>query len=177
LVPEPETSRRTFFRYATLGIGAVIGAGLAVPFLRYLLYPVGRRVVSSPQDPVDIGSADAFPAGGPPVRVALRAKTVRDGWTAKRDVVVGAAWVARTGDGELRAFSSVCPHLGCAVDFDGEAGRFKCPCHTSAFARDGARVGGPSKRGLDPLPVLVRDGRVLVVYKRFKSDVSEREEV
>ena len=42
-----------------------------------------------------------------------------DAWTTARDVVLGAAWVRRTGDDKLEALSAVCPHLGCAVGWDG----------------------------------------------------------
>jgi Rieske Fe-S protein len=75
----------------------------------------------------------------------------------------------------VQALSAVCPHLGCAVDFDTQAGVFKCPCHKSAFGLDGAKISGPSKRGLDPLPVRVDDGRVKVTFIRFRSDIAERE--
>jgi menaquinol-cytochrome c reductase iron-sulfur subunit len=60
------------------------------------------------------------------------------------------------------------------VSFDGGAGVYRCPCHKSAFARTGDKQAGPSKRGLDPLPVKVEDGRVKVTFIRFRPDVPER---
>jgi Rieske Fe-S protein len=172
-----EQSRRRFLKVATVAIGGAIGAVMAVPLVRYLLYPIGRRTVSSAIEPVDVGAASAIATGAPPTRVTIRAASVRDAWSVSRDVPLGAAWLVRTESGELRAFSTVCPHLGCAVGYDEAAQKFQCPCHASAFATDGDKLGGPAKRGLDPLPLEERDGRVLVTYKRFRTDVKDREEV
>ena len=60
---------------------------------------------------------------------------------------VGSAWVLREGD-KLTAYSSVCPHLGCAVDFDTDDTKFKCPCHHSVFDLTGKVEGGPAPREL-----------------------------
>ena len=79
---------------------------------------------------------------------------------------------------EFLALSSVCPHLGCAVDFNNKAGDLECPCHASAFAKDGAKLIGPSLRGLDPLEVkLVKNGdetEIWVENARFRTGVAER---
>ena len=75
-------------------------------------------------------------------------------------------------------FTSVCPHLGCAVEFDGPAGEFECPCHDSAFAKDGEKLFGPSLRGLDPLAVKLveSDGtkEIWVECDRFRTGIAER---
>src|SRR3972149_2677223 len=42
------------------------------------------------------------------------------------------------------------------------AGVSACPCHASAFASDGSRLGGPARRGLDPLPHRIESGRLLI---------------
>jgi menaquinol-cytochrome c reductase iron-sulfur subunit len=174
---ERQDSRRGFLKVATAAIGGAIGAVLAYPLVRYVLYPVGRRVVSDPGEPLDILSADALVPGAAPVRVGLAADQVRDAWVVADEVPLGAAWVRRTEDGEVQAFSSVCPHLGCAIEFSEGEGVYKCPCHRSAFGVDGERITGPSKRGLDPLPVRVEDGRVKVTFVRFRPDIAEREPV
>jgi Rieske Fe-S protein len=174
---ETEQGRRRFLKIATVAIGGIIGLVTGVPLVRYLLYPVGRRTVSSVSEPVDVAAASAIAAGAPPVRVTVYASTLRDAWSVTRDVPLGAAWLVRTNEGQLQAFTSVCPHLGCAVDFDAAATEFRCPCHTSAFGVDGAKKRGPTKRGMDALPVEEKDGRVLLTYKRFRTDVSDREEV
>lgn len=154
-----------------------MGAVVAVPLVRYLLFPVGRQVVSSSDAPIDVIAADALEPGGVPVRVQINAERMRNAWAVSENTPLGAAWVQKSESGDIQALSSVCPHLGCAVDFDADENAFKCPCHRSAFARDGEKQSGPSKRGLDPLKVSVEDGRVKVTYVRYRTDIIEREPV
>jgi len=157
-------------------MGAAIGAAVGVPIVRYVLFPLGRKTVKAGDEPVPVAAASAIRPGEPPKLVQIRVASVRDAWTAKADVALGAAWLMRADDGSLRALSSVCPHLGCAVGYDDKADQFACPCHTSAFAKDGARLTGPAKRGMDPLPVEEKDGQVMVTYKSYRPDIAEREE-
>lgn len=62
-------------------------------------------------------------------------------------------------EGEVVAFSAVCPHEGCSVAPDGDA--FSCPCHGSQFDLSGEVTRGPARSGLDSLAVRVQDGQVL----------------
>jgi nitrite reductase/ring-hydroxylating ferredoxin subunit len=58
------------------------------------------------------------------------------------------------------AISTVCTHLGCVVRAGADG--FQCPCHGSAFTRQGDVVKGPAPRALDWLHVSVRGGAVIV---------------
>ncbi len=167
--------RRGFLKTATVLIGGAIGAVLAVPIFRYVLFPVSRRVVIGGDAPVPVADAAAVKAGAPPLRVAIRAPEQRDAWARITDVPLGAAWLSRGEDGKVRALSATCPHLGCAVDFDEKAQTFRCPCHTSSFSPDGKRISGPAKRDMDPLEAEDAGGKVMVRFARFKLDVSGRE--
>jgi menaquinol-cytochrome c reductase iron-sulfur subunit len=168
-------SRRRFLKVATSAIGGAIGAVMAVPLVRYFLYPAGRKVVQSASEPVDVLPVSALKPGAPPQRVAISAASVRDAWTVSRNVPLGSAWVRRTAAGKVEAFSAVCPHLGCSVGWDQGSGTFRCPCHKSAFSADGTRIEGPAKRGLDPLPVKEEEGRVKITFLRFRGDSPDRE--
>ena len=128
-------------------------------------------------EPVDVLAADELRPGGGPVKVRLQVSGVRDGWTVADDVALGSAWLVKDQQGAIKAFSATCPHLGCAIDFDTKAGSFACPCHKSEFALSGDRVSGPAKRGLDPLPLRVADGRIKITFKRFVQDIADRIEV
>lgn len=88
------------------------------------------------------------------------------------DIPVGGALVvssAASGDllltqpteGEIRAFSAVCTHQGCAVE-PGE-GDLSCPCHGSVFdLATGEVVQGPANEALPEVSIEVgEDGAVL----------------
>lgn len=173
---EPTTRRRGFLKTVTVVLGGLVGVALAVPLVRAILFPAGRRTVDGPGEPVPVADASAVKAGGPPVRVEISSREQRDAWSKNENVRLGAAWLVKAPDGQVKAFSTTCPHLGCAVDYDPEAAKFRCPCHTSAFDPvSGERLAGPAKRGLDPLETTVDDkGRVLVKFQRFLLDTANR---
>lgn len=65
-------------------------------------------------------------------------------------------------EGEFMAFSSICPHQGCAVERI-EDGQIVCPCHDSHFdIATGDVLSGPARRGLTVKTVSV-DGDGIVV--------------
>jgi cytochrome b6-f complex iron-sulfur subunit len=49
------------------------------------------------------------------------------------------------GQDEFLALSSVCPHLGCKVHWEGQKNQFFCPCHNGAFDPTGTAIAGPPK--------------------------------
>jgi glycine/D-amino acid oxidase-like deaminating enzyme/nitrite reductase/ring-hydroxylating ferredoxin subunit len=51
----------------------------------------------------------------------------------------------------ISAFSAVCPHLGCIVQWNAEEKSFDCPCHGSRFTTDGKVINGPATIGLQPM--------------------------
>ena len=55
----------------------------------------------------------------------------------------------RTPGGELRAFSAVCTHLGCTVQYQPDKERIHCACHGGVYdPRTGKNVSGPPPRPL-----------------------------
>jgi Rieske Fe-S protein len=166
-------TRRRLLGAAVTVLATAMGAVLAVPAVAFLTFPTRRRVVYGGDEPIDVGALERLPEGKP-TRVAVTAPVRRDAWTAFADVPLGACWLVREGQ-SVRALSTVCPHAGCAVDWDERRGEFGCPCHESAFSAAGERIKGPAPRGLDSLDVAVRDGRVSVIYRRFKSGSAKKE--
>ena len=110
-----------------------------------------------------------------PVKVDLYADKI-DGWNRVVEVKIGSAWVWKQGD-ELRAMSTVCPHLGCAIDYDAGNGKFVCPCHDSFFSLDGAVETGPSPRGMDSLELETQGDLVAIRYQRFRQGTPAKEPV
>jgi len=53
------------------------------------------------------------------------------------------------------SYDTVCPHLGCTVQYAPSADLMICPCHGSQFkVSDGAVISGPAPRGLTKLDVV-----------------------
>lgn len=168
-----DASRRTFLNLGTGVLAAAAAATVVAPAAVYLTAPL-RRGPAGEGGFIPTFDRTMFPSGEP-VKVELVADQV-DGWNAIHDVAIGAAWVVAL-EGELLALSTVCPHLGCAIDFDPGEGKFKCPCHASAFALDGTVEFGPSPRPLDRLDVRVEDRLVSIRYERFKTGIETKEPV
>ncbi len=84
---------------------------------------------------------------------------------------MGAIYLRRTGENEVKAFNVVCPHAGCFVDYRGDMNSFFCPCHNSAFGLNGelADKRSPSPRGLDSLEAEVRGNEVWVKFQNFQT--------
>jgi Rieske Fe-S protein len=170
-----EESRRDFLK--TIGIGGLgvgLGAVAAVPAAAYVAYPLKHVTVSGSVGFFPIGKSERFKAGQP-TKVDVFADK-RDAWNRIIKVKIGSAWVLREGT-ELKAYSSVCPHLGCAVDFDADVTKFKCPCHHSTFTLGGKVEGGPSPRAMDALELQEKEGVVAVRYQRFRQGVGDKEAV
>lgn len=163
-------NRRSFFG-ALLGIGtAGMGALLAIPVLRYVLYPLYTK--SRQSDWSLAGTLDEFSSSTQPVRKTLDFKQL-DGW---REVVSSqSVYITRGLDGELKVLSAICPHLGCSASWQDTQHEFVCPCHGGRFAPDGKRITGPPPRGMDALPHKVQDGNLMVRFEYFRSNVPNQE--
>ncbi|HEX8952486.1 MAG TPA: Rieske (2Fe-2S) protein [Polyangia bacterium] len=169
------TTRRRVLEVIVGAIATVVGVAVAVPAAAFLTFPTRKRTVFGGDEPLDVARLDALPEGKP-VRVTVKAPRRRDAWTAFSDVTLGGCWLVRQG-GTVRALSTVCPHAGCAVDWDEGAAAFVCPCHDSRFALDGALVAGPSPRPMDALDVDVKAGRVAVAWRRFQTATAKKEPI
>ena len=125
-----------------LKVGAVTwAAGLATPAVSYL-WPAqsegaGHGVFKAgPHNELPVGGSKLVQAAGKPILLIRMTET------------------------EYRAFSAVCTHLGCLVQWrHGERDVF-CPCHGGRFDAEGKVVGGPPPRPLTPYPVAVVGGEV-----------------
>lgn len=173
--PAADASRRDFLKTAGVGgLGLGLAAVVGAPAALYVTYPLNHETVSGGSGFLRVGKSELFPEGAP-VKVDVFADK-RDAWNRIQQVKIGSAWVLRTG-GVLKALSSVCPHLGCAVDYDEGASKFKCPCHNSAFSLDGKVEGGPAPRAMDQLELEEKEGMVAVRYIRFRQGIAEKEVV
>jgi Rieske Fe-S protein len=73
------------------------------------------------------------------------------------------ALLTRTKDGQLHAFSAVCTHLGCTVQFRPEKDNIWCACHGGCYdPSTGKNIAGPPPKPLTALKVEVIDSKVIV---------------
>ena len=70
--------------------------------------------------------------------------------------------LVRISQTEWRAFSAVCTHLSCIVQYDPERTRIWCACHNGVYNLHGQVVSGPPPRPLQPYSVHVRDNDVVI---------------
>ncbi len=70
--------------------------------------------------------------------------------------------LVRTPAGELRAFSAVCTHLACTVQYRPDLSHIWCACHNGHFDLNGINIAGPHPRPLDSYSVKVGDRRIVV---------------
>jgi Rieske Fe-S protein len=182
--PDSEPTRRGFFARASIAIGALLGAVLTVPTLGAFLNPLWRRGSREQAPFLAAGSAGGFPMGTPQ-KVTLTG-TAQDAWASNPNQTIGAVWVIRRSEAleadSFDVFSTICPHLGCAIQHQNAGNAFHCPCHGSQFETNGERTEtgdapNPSPRGMDRLTTRVEDGTLLVQFQRFTSGTAERIEI
>lgn len=140
---EPEETRRRF-------LDAVMSFGFVSTALS-VVYPVARFLVP--------------PAGGEPATVSAVA-----GKVAQLPPNSGAIFkfgskpgiIVRDQAGEFHAFSAICTHLGCTVQYRPSNADIWCACHNAVYDLAGNVVSGPPPRPLDRLTVNVRGDEVVV---------------
>lgn len=156
-------------------LGAVpLGIGAA-----FFLSPLYRKKSDQPRGDDDFIPLnlpfDALPADGTPILVTVE-RDKQNAWNLYPDSPVGTVWLRRV-EGQALAFNSICPHLGCAVEYRTAANDFFCPCHNSNFELDGERLNQIPPRSLDMLETKLVDGSVWVKYQNFRAGTAEKIEV
>ncbi len=138
-----------------MGMMGAISAALGIPALGYLMVPARAK---KQQNWIEAADLTKLMVNQPEQILFQRVR--RDGW--KTVTEKAAAWVVKTGEQQVVAFSPVCTHLGCAVSWNTGDKTFACPCHTSSFSPDGKVIAGPAPRALDRFDVKVENGKVLL---------------
>lgn len=173
---ETALDRRGFLGRASVALSGLVAAGVAIAGSVFAIAPAVRKRGARERDTTWSPIPEAAPdrAKGP---IAHRVRVVSDaGWA--RTVASFAVFVDERADGTPSAFSARCPHEGCTVTYRGEDGQYVCPCHASRWTREGERVAGPTKRGLDPLDVRATErGELEVRYTAFALDTPDRIEI
>jgi Rieske Fe-S protein len=140
----PSPARRRFVNWLLgTSVGGLVLA-IVYPVSRYLVPPrsgeSAAATVTLPFKPDEIGpdTAKIFKFGNRP------------------------GIILRTAQGELRAFSATCTHLGCIVQYRSDLQQLWCACHNGHFDLNGTNVAGPPPRPLDAFAVNVRGDQIVV---------------
>ncbi|WP_287129240.1 cytochrome b6-f complex iron-sulfur subunit [Candidatus Cyanaurora vandensis] len=151
-------SRRQFLSLLTTGAitGATVGA----------LYPVIAYFIP-PSDGDGTGGIAARDRAGKDFSVTeLLAKEPAGGRVLSQGLSLAAGnatYIVIDENKQVAKYglNAVCPHLGCVVPWDTGLGKFKCPCHGSAYATDGGLLNGPSPYPMPLVKAEVKDDKVL----------------
>ena len=144
---QPPMNRSRFLNLL-LGTGA---GGLAAA----VLYPVGRYIVP-PEAPESSANSVVLSLSGADIKP-------NTGQIFKFGNKPGI--LIRTPGGELRAFSAVCTHLDCTVQYRDDLSHIWCACHNGHFDLAGRNIAGPPPSPLLQYDVFER-GDVVVISRK-----------
>lgn len=141
------TRRRILNWILTTSAGALL-ASILYPVVRYIVPPATAAESAASSVTLDYGG-DQVPAN------------------SGRIFKFGdePAIVLRTPNGELRAFTAICTHLGCIVQYRQDLPHIWCACHNGHFDLHGINIKGPPPSPLEQYDVRDRGDR-LVVQRR-----------
>ena len=129
-------SRRSLLRLLMGGSLAAVWTSVIYPMVRYLIPPAEASATTTETLAAAVGelkpnSAKTFRFGSHP------------------------ALLVRLGNGEYRAMSAVCTHMGCTVQYQPDTQQVWCPCHNGRYDLTGRNIQGPP-----PRPLLTYDVKV-----------------
>ena len=134
----PAEFNRRGFLDALLAVGFVSTAvAIAYPVSRFLIPPASGEPATA--------SASAGKAA------ALKPNSAQIFKFGSRPGIV-----VRTADGDVRAFTAVCTHLDCTVQYKPDTAQLWCACHNGTYDLGGNVVSGPPPRALEKFVVNLR---------------------
>ncbi|MEK6406119.1 MAG: ubiquinol-cytochrome c reductase iron-sulfur subunit [Acidobacteriota bacterium] len=139
------TGRRRFLNYL---LGTGFGATLIAIFYPIIKFITPPQVIEATQNSVTAGKVS---------ELALNSGTIFK-FGNKPGLLI------RSASGELKAFSAVCTHLDCIVQYEPDKRQIWCACHNGQYNLSGQNVGGPPPRPLEEYVVNTR-GEEIVVSK------------
>jgi Rieske Fe-S protein len=75
------------------------------------------------------------------------------------------ALLVRINETEWRAFSAVCSHLNCTVQYQESTRQIWCACHNGLYNLNGKVVAGPPPRPLEEYAVRIRGDEVVIAHR------------
>jgi cytochrome b6-f complex iron-sulfur subunit len=72
------------------------------------------------------------------------------------------ALLVRTESGDFRAFSAICTHLNCTVQYRDDIAHIWCACHNGHYDLNGRNIAGPPPRPLEAFVVNIQGNQITV---------------
>ena len=169
--------RATFLSLSTIGVGALIGAGITLPPLGFAVLPSFDGEGIATRD-VNLGPITSFPEGKYVIATFL--ENPEQGEVSRRTAFIRNNGPTDDGVPSFTTLYSRCVHLGCPVQPNGPidedaktdvngielrpvlAASFGCPCHGGLYDSEGNRFAGPPVRSLDRFEFSIVNGDLIL---------------
>ena len=169
--------RATFLSLSTIGVGALIGAGITLPPLGFAVLPSFDGEGIATRD-VNLGPITSFPEGKYVIATFL--ENPEQGEVSRRTAFIRNNGPTDDGVPSFTTLYSRCVHLGCPVQPNGPideeaktdvngielrpvlAASFGCPCHGGLYDSEGNRTAGPPVRSLDRFEFSIVNGDLVL---------------
>ena len=169
--------RATFLSLSTIGVGALIGAGITLPPLGFAVLPSFDGEGIKTRD-VNLGPITSFPEGKYVIATFL--ENPDQGEVSRRTAFIRNNGPTDDGVPSFTTLYSRCVHLGCPVQPNGPidedaktdvngielrpvlAASFGCPCHGGLYDSEGNRTAGPPVRSLDRFEFSIVNGDLVL---------------
>lgn len=138
-----QEGRRSFVQW-------MLGGGFSASILSFL-YPAFRFLKPPRSAEASVNEAPAGKAGD------LKPNTAKIIKFGARPVLL-----MRLSETEWKAYSAVCSHLNCTVQFNEEKRLIWCACHNGYYDLNGHVVSGPPPRPLEEYTVHLKADEVVV---------------
>lgn len=118
-----------------------------------VLYPVYKAAVVGPSEPE-------------PESVTLKDFSVQEGDGRMFAYGKKPGLLIRKLDGTLKAYSAVCTHFDCTVQYNKSEGVIWCACHNGKYDLNGKVLSGPPPRPLKEYDVAAEENRVIISKRK-----------
>lgn len=142
-IAEKGRTRRNFLKIIFGSSVFAFIASIFYPIGRYLIppkiaEPVPTNVIAGKINELPINSGKIFRFGRKP------------------------AILINTPQGKIRAFTAVCTHLDCTVQYREDISHIWCACHNGHYDLNGRNIKGPPPRPLEEYSVRIVDDNIYV---------------
>jgi quinol---cytochrome c reductase iron-sulfur subunit, bacillus type len=131
-------NRRNMLAWLSRALQTCVAGAVVIPGLRYIL--PGLRTSRSGAGTFQRVARLQDLRPGQPLQVTIVGRK-QDGWSVADSQVLGRVWLIRDADGndsKIKAFTTVCPHMGCQIQLHPKGAGFVCPCHRATFGMAGS---------------------------------------